>query len=86
MFLQTALASPVLALYNTQRSAALVGQLCAELDLLAASCHAMEEEARLKLVEVGILSTAHCTCRTVVYEHDFGLSCGLPSLMRLLTG
>ncbi|CAK0732231.1 hypothetical protein CVIRNUC_000102 [Coccomyxa viridis] len=50
--LLTALASPVLALCNTQRSVALVGQLCTDLDLLAASCQAMEEQARLKLAEV----------------------------------
>ena len=70
-FLQTALVSPVLALYNTQRSVALVCQLCAQLDLLAASCQAMEDQARLKLAEVSTLSAGACTCctKTVLDDH-----------------
>ena len=51
----------MLALYSTQPSEALVRQLCAELDLLAAGCQAMEERARSKLAEVSIVSAEDCT-------------------------
>ena len=62
----------MLALYNTQRSVALVCQLCAELDLLAASCQAMEDQARLKLAEVRTLSAGNCTCLTVFMHQSQG--------------
>ena len=67
----------MLALYNTQRSVALVCQLCAELDLLAASCQAMEDQARLKLAEVSTLNARACTC-CIVFMHQCQGCCSMP--------
>ena len=83
--MQTALASPVLALYSTPRSVALVGQLCAELDLLAASCQAVEEQARLKLAEVSALGAEDCTCRTAIMYRPQGC-CSKPDPIKPPTG
>ena len=73
----------MLALCNTQRSVALVGQLCTDLDLLAASCQAMEEQARLKLAEVSTFCATDCNCRTVFMHHSQGC-CSMPSPMEAL--